>query len=255
LEGQRVGYPTRELVTAYDHLTGIITDNSSFVDYLVGTFAFERKLFHSLRQPIVQAVPPVERSADAETVGVLWAGRLVRQKRPDILIRVAEAAKSLPVHFHVYGEPQRESREYVRKLTGLKNVSYHGVFEGFDSLPVRTFDIFLYTAQWDGTPNVVLEAMGSGMACIAPRIGGIPESIDESNGCLVSEPGAISEYIHFLSDLCSDRRMLRAKGFAAAKKMSRDNSWTGFVEALTSIPDYGLRSSEAAPRRDPEEVA
>jgi hypothetical protein len=49
--------------------------------------------------------------------------------------------------------------------------------------------------------------------------------------------------------------MLRAKGFAAAKKMSRDNSWTGFVEALTSIPDYGLRSSEAAPRRDPEEVA
>ena len=129
------------------------------------------------------------------------------------------------------------------------------MFDGFFSLPTRNFDIFIHTSQWDGTPNVILEAMASGLVCIAPNIGGIPESIDESSGCIVSEPGAISEYVGFLSQLCDDRRALRAKGIAAAAKIARDNSWPGFVEALISIPGYGLCLNKPESRGGPGKVA
>jgi glycosyltransferase involved in cell wall biosynthesis len=233
-----VGYPTRELAKVYNHLSGVITDNRAIVDYLVKTFAFDENLFHSLRQPVEQSPLRVDRPENREKLGVLWAGRLVRQKRPDILIRVAEAAKSLPVHFHVYGEPQHESRKYLKELKRLKNASYYGVFDRFFSLPIHEFDIFLYTAQWDGMPNVILEAMSAGMACIAPDIGGISESLDESTGCLVCTPEAINEYVAFLSLLCSNRSLLRSKGKAAAARIARDNSWPGFVHALGRIPGY-----------------
>jgi glycosyltransferase involved in cell wall biosynthesis len=97
--------------------------------------------------------------------------------------------------------------------------------------------------------------MSSGMTCIAPDIGGISESIDESNGFLVSEPGAVQEYIAFLSLLCRDRRLLRAKGLAAAARIARDNSWPDFVQALTSIPGYLQTPGKAASEGDAEELA
>jgi glycosyltransferase involved in cell wall biosynthesis len=58
---------------------------------------------------------------------ILWASRLDIQKRPDILIKVAEKCKTMPYTFHVYGSPvygtsEREVKNFIGSLKALPNV-------------------------------------------------------------------------------------------------------------------------------------
>ena len=59
-------------------------------------------------------------------------------------------------------------------------------------------DIFVSTATSDGTPVSVLEAMSTGLPCIATNVGGVPEWIQDGvNGLLIppKDPGALSRAI------------------------------------------------------------
>ncbi len=88
-----------------------------------------------------------------------------------------------------------------------------------------TADIFVTTSQSDGTPVSILEAMASGLPCIATNVGGIPEWIeDKKNGLLISprSPEQLAEKILFLAQdpqFCSDL------GNAAREKIKKDGQW------------------------------
>ena len=38
----------------------------------------------------------------------------------------------------------------------------------------------MYTSAFDGLPNVILEALGSGLPVIAPNVGGISEAVEQN---------------------------------------------------------------------------
>jgi|TARA_B100002003_G_scaffold162120_1_gene150482 glycosyltransferase involved in cell wall biosynthesis len=58
----------------------------------------------------------------------------------------------------------------------------------------RAADIFVLPSQREGLPNVLLEAMASGVACIASHLDGVTDDLIEDgvNGLLVS-PGEVAE--------------------------------------------------------------
>ncbi len=47
-------------------------------------------------------------------------------------------------------------------------------------------DFFLLFSHYENSPCVLAEAMACGLPAIAPRVGGIPEHLDENNGILVT---------------------------------------------------------------------
>ena len=66
----------------------------------------------------------------------------------------------------------------------------------------RKADIFVTTSVSDGTPVSLLEAMSSGLPCIATSVGGIPEWITNGeNGILIPprSPEAVADAILRLS--------------------------------------------------------
>jgi glycosyltransferase involved in cell wall biosynthesis len=66
----------------------------------------------------------------------------------------------------------------------------------------RASDIFLTTSVSDGTPVSLLEAMASGLPCIATSVGGIPEWImDGENGILIppGSPQAVADALLYLA--------------------------------------------------------
>jgi glycosyltransferase involved in cell wall biosynthesis len=56
-------------------------------------------------------------------------------------------------------------------------------------------DIFLLTSDWEGTPNVVLEAMSSGLPVVASRVGGVPDLIRHGETGYLADPELSDSYI------------------------------------------------------------
>ncbi|WP_140984188.1 glycosyltransferase [Asticcacaulis tiandongensis] len=121
---------------------------------------------------------------------LLWASRVDPQKRPEMLIKLLEKLRSrCPyIHIDIYGH---FSSHYDTSLfNGISNASYKGGFNQFNDLPLVDYTAFLYTSDFDGMPNVLLEALAAGMPVIAPSIGGIPEAIQhQRTGWLLKTSG------------------------------------------------------------------
>lgn len=119
---------------------------------------------------------------------LLWASRVSAEKRPELVGMIATALrKEHPdMIIEIYG--QIESGYQQQRLFDISGATYRGSFDGFDSLPVEHFDAFIYTTAFDGLPNIVLEAMASGLPVIAPNVGGIGEAVMDGNtGFLVPD--------------------------------------------------------------------
>jgi glycosyltransferase involved in cell wall biosynthesis len=186
---------------------------------------------------------------------ILWASRLDIQKRPDILIGIAEAcdAARLPFTFHVYGTPvygtsHLDADRFVSSLRGLPNVRYHGGFEGLPSLPVDQYDLFLYSSQWDGIPNVILEAISLGLPVIASKTGGISEVvIDGETGFIVDPFDDVEGYVRRLKGIFADRPVLGRIAGNARRLIGSRHSWSGYSSALRSVPGYIMSRGEEDP--------
>jgi glycosyltransferase involved in cell wall biosynthesis len=194
--GELYGYASDYLRSSYLYMTNIFTDSQYMIDQMTTKFAIPRSLFQLLRQ----RVNPTQHIARrlSESSRILWAGRLDRQKLPDILLRIA---KLLPmVTFDVYGRSVLDDTSLiVNELTALPNVIVHGEYEYFDQIVNEQHCVFLYTSAWDGYPNVLIEAGQAGLPIVASAVGGIPEIINESSGYLVPEHNLAESYVARIS--------------------------------------------------------
>ena len=100
----------------------------------------------------------------------------------------------------------------------------------------RQADIFITTSQSDGTPVSVLEAMASGIPCIATAVGGIPEWVNEGVTGLLIQPRSPERVASAILLLASDRAMRNRMGTAARERIFRDGQWKTLME--TAEKDY-----------------
>lgn len=239
-EGKTAGYPFRYLPDCFDFLTAVASDNQSFLDYLHETYALDRQKMFVHYQPM-QNSKRVQREniTPKTTLDILWAGRIDRQKRPDILVGIAEACKDIPFKFHVYGDSLLDIDVYTRKLKKLKNVTYYGPFDGLHSIPAELYDLYLYTSQWDGLPNVLLEAISLGLPIIASNVGGVGELIiPDKTGYLIEPFDDVDAYVKTLQRIYNNRSQLNSVINNAYNLILSRHSWENFVEDLRKFPDY-----------------
>lgn len=239
-EGNVGGLAVRDLPRCFDHLTGVLTDSGYFVRRLCDMHGFDRSKFS-----VVYVPAPERRDRQREYRGggdlqILWASRLDTEKRLDVLYSVASELTGLPFHFHVHGGEvlKTANHEAIAALSALPNVTRHGPYDGFASLPVDEYDVFLYTSERDGMPNVLLEAAACGLPVIAPDVGGIGEFINGETGFLVGGPEGVGEYVDYLKKIQGDYRVVFPKTEAARRLIESRHSWGPFVRSLERLPGY-----------------
>jgi len=240
-EGKIAGYPSKYLPQCIDVLNGILCDCRYFADKLHERYAFDKaKLFvHYLPSPVADMRKYPVGLKRKKHLDILWASRLDRQKRPDLLVEIARACRDLPVTFHVYGSPLLEADRITPLFRKLVNVTYYGQFDGLHSLSVETYDVFLYTAQWDGLPNILLEAMATGLPVIAPNVCGIGEVvIDHETGFLVDRFDDVDGYVRCVKEILHDSRKLSGLVEKAQALLGERHSRASFVEVLKQLPGY-----------------
>lgn len=156
---------------------------------------------------------------------VVGAFRMSEEKRPILFVDTfAEAAKDRPwLHAVLMGEgPYLEA---VRARSAELGVSdrFHAVGRRTD-LPqvLSSMDVFLHTAWWEGTPNVVLEAQQLGIPVVVSKAGGAADAVAHGEtGYLVErdQTGQLADrLIEILDNLPSWKRAAaRGPGFIAER--------------------------------------
>ncbi|MDL1969086.1 MAG: glycosyltransferase family 4 protein [Deltaproteobacteria bacterium] len=240
-KGEHVGYAYCYLPKCFDCLKAVAIDNQSFLNRLIETYAFDKEKMYVHYQPIqiTNKRKCSDNIVEKKQMDIIWAGRMDRQKRPDILMKIAQASQDLPFRFHVYGISVLDDDIFTDELTKQKNITCYGVFNKLDSLPIEQFDLFLYTSQWDGMPTILLDAISLGLPIIASDVGGISELIiHDKTGFLINPYDDIDCYVNCLKKIYNNRALLTNIVNNAYELISKRHSWECFLENLNNFPGY-----------------
>ena len=118
-------------------------------------------------------------------------------------------------------------------------LTFHGPFDGFDQLPVHDFDVFLYTSQWDGVPNVLLEAMAQGLLVVASSAGGVKELVQTGEtGYLIEPFDDVSGFVAALRSIDADRAGAARLVQQGYRRLIEQHSQERFLRQIREMPGY-----------------
>ncbi|MFQ5557332.1 MAG: glycosyltransferase family 4 protein, partial [Acidimicrobiales bacterium] len=221
------------------------------------------RIYHGLNDDFARlmerpAPPTAPRGSWAERVGeagvpgrfeILSVGRLVPKKGLDTLVEATRILVDTGIEFGV--RLVGEEGEHAPVLRGL--VEHHGLGEHITFVPAmsqsdllaeyRRADVFclpcrvLADGDRDGIPNVLMEAMATGLPVVTTPISGIPELVEDRVNGLLVPPDDVDALAKALLELADDDE-LRARLSRAGVEVvrSRFDAWSetrAMVDLLT----------------------
>ena len=107
---------------------------------------------------------------------------------------------------------------------------------------ISIMDIFVLPSLWEGTPNVVLEAMLWGKPVISTEVGGVPELIENQVDGILVKPGnpvALADAV--LQALKNERESIQM-GIRAKEKVKKYFSIEKMVEQTEKLYQLAERT-------------
>lgn len=227
------------------HLRSIAVNSRASLQSAIELGVRPNRLFHL---PNVvdtdQFFPPSQIASPDEIVRLLAVGRLSSEKRFDRLLRVLAA---LPMELRsmvrasIVGEgPLRPALEQQAHQLGLdQTVRFWGAQA--DMAPLyRDCDLLALTSDSEGSPNVVLEAMASGLPVIGTRTGGVAELVDHGVTGFVARPSDEAALAVALETLIRNRDLRRRMGTQARDRVLLSHSAASLPRSLGSLYQMAL---------------
>lgn len=241
-EGEKVGYRTY-LPETYSFLQKIFSDNSKYPLVLQNQYGLKKEFFETVPFPIDEKYIEVGRKrilSEVETKKikpkVFWAGRLDRQKRPDILLQIC---KRLPdVEFFVWGASFLGSSTFAKELAELSNVKLMGPYDSILSVPTGEYNLYLYTSSWDGLPLAILDAAAVGLPIVSSIVGGISDFIDVTTGFPVFDVENINQYCEQINKVISDPKAANKIAANAILLLEGRHTFDKFEKSLEQVTNY-----------------
>jgi glycosyltransferase involved in cell wall biosynthesis len=194
-------------------------------------------------------------NADHLSIGFL--GRLEHgQKGVLFLPLIADELKRLQVPFRLtiagQGVHQRVLERRLAEFIGRGEIEILGPLDR-DDVPefFSDVDLLLFPSQFEGCPNVLLEAMAAGCVPVATRLPGITDWIlDDGESGFVVPVGDARAFADRVRRLSEDRNFLRAMSArsraVAESRFPCETMVSGYLDVFRSLEDES--QSEMNPR-------
>jgi len=147
--------------------------------------------------------------------------KLIEQKGLDDLLSVARRCRDAghPMQFVIVGEgPLRPLLEQRRRELGLEDtVVIAGWVHNAAAVVLPAFDVFFQPSRWEAMSIAILEAMASGKAIVATRVGDNPHVLEDGVSGLLVDSGDIGSMVDALARLGDPERRLRLGQVARAR--------------------------------------
>lgn len=127
-------------------------------------------------------------------------------------------------YFILVGEGRQRDRieEYAANSRIKEKLSFLGHRSDINQI-LGISDIFILVSHHEGSPNAILEAMASGVACIGSNIGGIPDILKDT-GILI-DVGNIQQLYESISLLLSNIKMRSNYAKLARQRVETTLTW------------------------------
>lgn len=151
------------------------------------------------------AVPPhAHVLRKKEKYELISVGSLAQMyKAPDVVIQALVLLKERSVDVHVTWLGDGVYKEDMQKYAQSLGVGGMITFVGGVAMEtvagyLRASDIFVLVSRTEGLPRALIEAMAEGLPCVATKVGGIPELLDDSFMIPVNDAKILAEKIVYM---------------------------------------------------------
>jgi glycosyltransferase involved in cell wall biosynthesis len=182
---------------------------------------------------------------------VLAVARLVPIKNIELLIDAVKIVRrTVPrVHLVLVGDGPLGYR--LRQRVAALDLADAVTFPGYvpqEATPsfYRAADVFALSSDFDNSPNVILEAMASGLPIVTTDVGGVRHFVDRAGGAVVP-PRDPQELAHALETYLTGPAAARAAGAYNRVRASSQFSWR--ASALKLLDTYLTVVAKGRPAR------
>ncbi|MEK6283784.1 MAG: glycosyltransferase family 4 protein [Acidobacteriota bacterium] len=193
---------------------------------------------------------------DGEWV-VLTVGRLSHEKGHLDLLRALTVLRkinpALKFKLVIVGEGPEQARLEIESRSAelFKRVVFAGQTTNMQTY-YEIADVLALPSHTEGSPNVLLEGMASGLPVVATAVGGVPEiAVNEETALLVAPKDAQS-FADSLHRLSQDDEFARKLGLAAAVHVAQKFSPAAYVRSLIHVYRGLASEAEKAYKSKPE---
>lgn len=183
---------------------------------------------------------------------VLYVGRVDPEKSLDVLVNAFTEVHSKVPDAHLVIVGDGTARAELEKITKKSGTSEYAHFLGRvvgDDLPqiYRTGTLFAITSKTETQSIVLLEAMATGLPCIAVRAGAVPELVKTSkNGylCDPDDPGTIAKCIVNILSKEERRERMSKESLKMVKKHDIAYTLTRMEDIYNKVLDARAEGAE-----------
>ena len=169
---------------------------------------------------------------------VCFVGRLEPQKGVCWLVKTAgEWLDKLPDHdlLIVGSGPQRNELEKIAKSKNIDNrVHFSGWRPDVPKILTRG-ELLVLPSAWEGMPNVVMEAMASGLPVVACDVEGVGELLGPQNGPQMIAPGDTRALVEKITSLGSNPEFARRIGKQNRSRIEQNFSLAKMIRAYQHL--------------------
>lgn len=183
--------------------------------------------------------------ASARVVGSVF--RFWPEKRPMLWLQAAAviAAECPDVHFLIVGEGimRAEMEAFIQRIGLQARIHLPGARPEV-STPLSAMDLFVLTSEFEGTPNVVLEAQWLGLPVVATDSGGTREAFEIGCSGLLADPADAQVIAAQVLAFLSNAQLLARAQEAGPRFVAHTFGMARMIQQTLAL--YGIENAQGA---------